>query len=378
MALSLGFAHLSKSLKLSMRFWQSQVTFIKKKKNKKKYEYKKIENIDYYFIKNINYRSNFSLQRVLSWFYFEYHVVSFNFNKIKFKPDIIYISSPSLLTILSGIFLKKKFKAKLVFEMRDLWPYFLYTTGKFSKFNPLICILGLIEKIGINFSDLIIGSVPRIKQYIEFRGFFNKKTLASTFPVNTKLFKKKKNIIKLDKKKFNLCYAGNFGFDNHLEVLLNLISKIQNKNLAFYFFGDGSLKKYIKEKFSHLPNVFFYKKLNYLDLHSVLTEMNCLLVSFGLGNKYPIFGYELNKLNNYLMAEKPILALGSQKNLSLSRGRFIFLTKNNPSDFEKKIYFIKNNYKSYLRVASLNKKKLFFRNNASKLFKDTARKIEQL
>jgi hypothetical protein len=309
---------------------------------------------------------------------FEYRVFNFDYNVIRFKPDIIYISSPSLLTILNGIRLKQKYNAKLIFEMRDLWPYFLYTTGKFSRFNPIILILSLIEKIGIYFSDLIVGSIPKIKQYIQFRGFKNKKTLATTFPVNIKLFKKKKYKIDIDKKKFNLCYAGNFGFDNHLEVLLNLISKIKNKSFVFHFFGNGSQKKYLEEKFSYLPNVFFYKNINYLDLNSILIKMNCLIVSFGFNHKFPIFGYELNKLNNYLMAKKPILVLGSKKNLLSSRGRFVFLTKNNSFDLENKIYSIEKNYNFYLKIASLNKKKLLLRNSAVKLFKETAEQIERL
>ena len=41
--------------------------------------------------------------------------------------------------------------------------------------------------------------------------------------------------------------------------------------------------------------------------------MDCLVVSFGFNEKYPLFGYELNKLNNYLMASKPILVWKKRK-----------------------------------------------------------------
>ena len=44
--------------------------------------------------------------------------------------------------------------------MRDFWPYFLYKTGKFSKYNPFVIALGIIEKIGIQQSDLIISLIP--------------------------------------------------------------------------------------------------------------------------------------------------------------------------------------------------------------------------
>ena len=154
----------------------------------KKYTHKKINNVSYYFVREKNDYSLYSFQRIISWIKFEFNVFNFNYKKIPFKPDVIYISSLSLLTILNGIYLKKRFKAKLVFEMRDLWPYFLYTTGKFSKINPFVVLLGLIEKYGIYQSDLIVGLIPKIKQYINYRGFYTKKVFASTFPVNKNFF----------------------------------------------------------------------------------------------------------------------------------------------------------------------------------------------
>ena len=136
---------------------------LKKFKFKKKYTNKKIDDVNYYSIKENNYHSSYSLKRIISWIKFEIGVFNFNYNKISFKPDIVYISSLSLFTILNGIYLKKKFNAKLVFEMRDLWPYFLYTTGKFSKLNPFIFFLSIIEKYGIHQSDLIISLIPKIR-----------------------------------------------------------------------------------------------------------------------------------------------------------------------------------------------------------------------
>ena len=352
---------------------------LKKFKFKKKYTHKKIDDVNYYFIKENNYHSSYSLQRIVSWIKFEIGVFNFNYNKISFKPDIVYISSLSLFTILNGIYLKKKFNAKLVFEMRDLWPYFLYTTGKFSKLNPFIFFLSIIEKYGIHQSDLIISLIPKIKQYLKYRGFHNKKTLASTFPVNKKYFIKTADIkINLDNKNFNICYAGNFGFDNHLNDLLNLISKVQNKSFTFHFIGDGSQKKTLKKKFSHLDNIKFYKYIDYQNLHSTLVRMDCLVVGFGFDDKFPLFGYELNKLNNYIMASKPILVIGKKKNLCKNRGDFIFVTKNNSLTFEKKLILIKSKYNFFLKIAKKNKKKLLIRNNPMVIFRETVKHLKNL
>tara|TARA_B100001057_G_scaffold367749_1_gene371137 strand:- start:12448 stop:13638 length:1191 start_codon:yes stop_codon:yes gene_type:complete len=352
---------------------------LKKFKFKKKYTLKKIDNVKYYFIKDTSDYKLYSLQRILSWIKFEFDLFNFNFKKFPFKPDIIYISSLSLLSILNGIYLKKKFNAKLVFEMRDFWPYFLYTTGKFSRFNPFVIFLGIIEKYGIYQSDLIVSLIPKIKEYLKYRGFYKKKTFASTFPLNKKFFIiTKNNRINLDNKYFHICYAGNFGFDNYLDILLNLISKTRNELFMFHFFGDGSQKETLKKKFSHLNNVKFYKHVNYSDLHSILIKMDCLIVSFGFNDKFPLFGYELNKLNNYLMASKPIIVVGKKINLNKDRGEFIFVTKNNPLIFEKKLISTKLRYNFFKKISKKNKKKLLIRNNPKLIFKQTETHLKNL
>ena len=352
---------------------------LKKFKFKKKYTLKKVDNVKYYFIKDNSDYNLYSLQRIISWIKFEFDVFNFDYKKISFKPDVIYVSSLSLLSILNGIYLKKKFNAKLVFEMRDFWPYFLYTTGKFSRFNPVVIFLSIVEKYGIYQSDIIISLIPKIKEYLKYRGFSQKKTFASTFPINKKFFLKTRNKqVNLDKKYFNICYAGNFGFANHLEVLLNLILKTHNKKFMFHFFGEGSQKKSLEKKFLHLENVKFYKHINYKDLHSILIKMDCLIVSFGFNDKFPLFGYELNKLNNYLMASKPVIVIGEKKNLNRNRGEFIFVTKNDPLILEKKINLIKSKYKYFVEIAKKNKKKLLVRNDPNVIFKKTVNCLRNL
>ena len=188
---------------------------------------------------------------------------------------------------------------------------------------------------------------------------------------------KRKNF-KTDNSKFNVCYAGNFGFDNHIEDLLIFISKLQNKNFFFHLIGEGSQKKYLKKKYGILKNVKFYDSIEYSKLHTVLKKMKCLIVSFGFNSNFPLFGYELNKINNYIMAEKPILVLGSKKNLLNNRGKFVFVTKKTHNSFINQLNYIKNHYKFFLKIAKINKIKLLKRNNPEIIYEKTRQYIEYL
>ena len=70
-------------------------------------------------LNTFKYSISKSISRIISWFDFEINLLSLN-KKFLPKPDIIIVSSLSLLTILNGILLKKKFRCKLVFEIRDI------------------------------------------------------------------------------------------------------------------------------------------------------------------------------------------------------------------------------------------------------------------
>jgi hypothetical protein len=106
--------------------------------------------------------------------------------------------------------------------------------------------------------------------------------------------------------------------------------------------------------------------------------MDCLILSFGFNDKFPLFGYELNKLNNYIMASKPILVVGKRENLCNNRGSFIFVNKNEALIFEKKLLLIRSKYNFFLKVAKKNKKKLLIRNNPNAIFKEVSYHLRNL
>jgi hypothetical protein len=86
-----------------------EVSVICSKPNLKKkgFELSRIDKVDHFILyEKYNYKFN-SFKRVFAWINFEYKVLLFNYNYLKFKPNIVYISSPSLITIINGIILKR-------------------------------------------------------------------------------------------------------------------------------------------------------------------------------------------------------------------------------------------------------------------------------
>ena len=86
------------------------------------YNFENLSGVETFWIKTLKYVKTVSILRVLSWIDFEIKLLFFPTKKI-FIPDVIIVSSLSILTILNGVRLKNKYKCKLIFEIRDCLLY---------------------------------------------------------------------------------------------------------------------------------------------------------------------------------------------------------------------------------------------------------------
>jgi len=119
-----------------------------------------IKGFDYIVLKGPKIKMGANLKRVLSWFIFEYRL-NLAPKKLKLeKPDIVLVSSLSLLTALTAIRFKKKYGAKFIFEVRDIWPLSLVDIIGVSPKNPAVKFLAWVEKKAYENADYIIISTP--------------------------------------------------------------------------------------------------------------------------------------------------------------------------------------------------------------------------
>src|SRR5690606_15382674 len=81
-------------------------------------------------------------------------------------PNAVIVSSLSLLTIFNGVLLRRRYKCRLIFEIRDIWPLTITEVGGFSRWNPLVFGLGLIEKWGYRSADAIVGTMPNLGEHV--------------------------------------------------------------------------------------------------------------------------------------------------------------------------------------------------------------------
>ncbi|OUD35007.1 glycosyltransferase family 4 protein, partial [Flavobacterium sp. FPG59] len=279
------------------------------------YELKTDGYLKIFLLKGPRISLGFSFLRLWSWILFEWYVLKLSlFGKQLKKPDVVIISSLSLLTFCSGVLLKWKYKTKLIIEVRDIWPLTLIEIGSYSKYNPIVIILRGIEKLGYSSADAIVGTMPNLKEHV--RKSIKKKTPVYCVPqgYDSNIFVSDLSDIskiKLDKirfDKFSVVYAGTIGKANNIDLILSVAEKLMIKadKVHFYLLGDGPLKnKYLYES-ADLTNVTFIEPVPSAELSLFLSNFNLLICPIANQSIYR-FGISPNKIVDYLRSGRPIL-----------------------------------------------------------------------
>lgn len=272
-----------------------------------------VDGVHVRWIKTWKYSHPASFKRILSWLHFEWRLWRLRDRALP-RPDVVIASSLSLLTILNGIRLRRKFGCKLVFEVRDIWPLLLYEAGRISPYHPLCLFLGAVERMGYRSADLIVGTMPNLGQHVS-------ETIGCTKPVlcipqgveeamlsNTSGLPENYAETYIPKGKFIVCHAGSIGADNALETLFQCASAMRDDlSVHFLIVGDGYLKSHFQEVCEDLPNVTFAPRVDKSAVQAVLAEADLLYFA---AHPSPAlrFGQSLNKLIDYMAAGKPVLA----------------------------------------------------------------------
>jgi glycosyltransferase involved in cell wall biosynthesis len=287
------------------------------------------DSITFLWVKLPFYKRTNGFLRSSSWILF----LLYSFmvpRKLKTKPDIIIVSSFPFFPILFA-FCYKLFhrKVKVILEIRDIYPLTLMEIGELSKYHPVVQVLGVIEKLAYRFSDHIVSVLPNAFEHI-------KKTVKKPAPFTwisngiSELVINNSSTDNIDLPEgFNVCYAGSLGFSYALKELVQAGKELEKHGVNIIILGDGPARKELETIAGNAPNVIFLGKVPKLNVQKYLNKCNILY----LGWKKSIlwrFGIASNKLFDYMLSGKVILAACNFDNkiISASRCGFVVETEN--------------------------------------------------
>ncbi|MEG1498200.1 MAG: glycosyltransferase family 4 protein [Bacteroidales bacterium] len=274
------------------------------------------DGIDYLWLKTNSYSSN-GLKRVLSMFLFVFqlfiHIKSFT----QFKPDAVIASSTYPLDIYPARYIAKKNKAKLVFEIHDLWPLSPMELGHMSKYHPFIMLMQMAENYAYKHCDTCVSILPCVHEHVKAHGLDLKKlhlvpngvviedweNLEPLPPEASTFFEELK-----ENGKFIVGYAGGHTLSNALDYFIEARKFIVDDSVVFVLVGNGVKKHTLEQKvkMENISNIYFLPPVPKLQIPSLLSLMDVLYVG-GAANPLYRFGISPNKIFDYMMASKPII-----------------------------------------------------------------------
>jgi glycosyltransferase involved in cell wall biosynthesis len=128
-----------------------------------------IDGLTYCWVKTPAYPDAGSLWRAYSWLAFSCRLLLLGRSLLP-RPDVVLVSSPMPFPIVNGFFLSRRHRARLVFEVRDIWPLSLVEIGGVNRLHPLVVVLQALEDFACRTADLVVSVLPRAYDHLRRRG----------------------------------------------------------------------------------------------------------------------------------------------------------------------------------------------------------------
>ena len=272
-----------------------------------------IDGIKYCWIKVPPYSGTGSLGRIRNMMAFSRKLKNIPVEKL-FKPDAIIVSSPSLFPVKAAKKFCDYFHAKMIFEVRDIWPLTLCELGGISRWHPLIRYMRHFEKFGYRKADKVVSLLPGAKEHFVRSGMKPEKFAwipNGIFIDDKKVDLPEPEILpelkKISSGKFIVGYAGTIGVSNALEnfIRASILLK-ENSRIHFVMVGDGGEKEKLMKMAGNNNNISFFPSVHKEQVQMVLQSFNVCYIGWHRQSLYR-FGISANKLFEYMYAGRPII-----------------------------------------------------------------------
>lgn len=285
--------------------------------------------------------------RILSFIY--WHLFSFFIGLSINKIDFILSPSPPLSIGFVSILIAKIKKAKIVYNVQEIYPDLLINQGGL-KSKLIINILKWLEKFVYNNSNAVI-TIDQLF-YNQIKNRFKNIQKLNIIPnfVDTELYKPEtKGTLPLvftnDLSKLKLLYAGNIGFFQDWEPIFYAAKKLLNANIEFWIIGEGVRKEYLmnrvkEEKLSNIK-ILPYQNRNLMPAINSFADIHFISISKEMEQE----GFP-SKVYTIMACAKPMIILTGENtplfNFLSDKNCSILISDNRNDNFVESIISLAN------------------------------------
>jgi glycosyltransferase involved in cell wall biosynthesis len=230
-----------------------------------------------------------------------------------FEPDAVIASSTYPMDIWVARRIARLAKAKLVFEVHDLWPLSPIELSGMSPWHPFALLCQAAEDAAYRDADVVVSMLPKVQGHMAGRGLDLKKLHIVPNGITLDEWQGTPPPLRDDVAQALAAaraagrtvvgYAGSMGLPNALDTLLDAAALLKDEPLQFVLVGSGHEQARLAARAAAegLQRVQFLPPIPKAQVPSFLAGVDVAYIGW---QRVPIyrFGIAPNKLMDYLMA----------------------------------------------------------------------------
>ena len=234
------------------------------------------------------------------------------------EPDVVIASSTYPLDIVPALAIARAARARLIFEVHDLWPLSPIELGGMSRAHPFILLMQWAEYQACTMADQVVSLLPLAKDHLVAHGMAPDKfahipngvVLEDWADGGPGLPEEHRAVLEAWRAAGCLIvgYTGAHGLANALDVLLDAAKRMGDSKVRWLLVGWGPERERLMARVADegIPNVTFLPPVGKRQMPALLRAMDILYIGM---RRIPIyrFGMSPNKLIDYLMAGRPVI-----------------------------------------------------------------------
>ena len=255
-----------------------------------------------------------TLLRMFSFIY--WHKMSFFVGLFLKRPDVILTPSPPLTSGLLAILLAKLKGAKTIYNVQEIYPDLLINLGHLKN-TFLINFLKRLERFVYNSSNAVTTIDKQFYNIIKPRIKQEKSLHIIPNFVDTDLYVRESSTKLpaefLSKPRFiNMLYAGNIGFAQEWDLVLNLAKEIRDESITIWIIGEGVKKEYLKSQIEkhQLSNIKLlpYQDRKYMPAINLFADFHFIAMDKSMENE----GFP-SKVYSIMASGRPLVVVSSEQ-----------------------------------------------------------------
>lgn len=235
-----------------------------------------------------------------------------------FRPDVVIASSTYPMDIWVARRIARLAKARLVYEVHDLWPLSPIELSGMSPWHPFALICQSAEDAAYRHADVVVSMLPKAQQHMAGRGLDLRKLAIVPNGISPDDWAARPEPLREDVARaidqaraagrVVVGYAGSMGLPNALDHLLDAAQQLREDRIQIVMVGDGHERARLARRIEAegLANVSLLAPVPKAQVPAFLAAIDVAYIGW---QRVPIyrFGIAPNKLMDYMMAGRSVL-----------------------------------------------------------------------